>query len=124
VVQLDPKDEDNYLDMAEIYAEQGQASKVEELTGKAVSYAPKKNVLLRAGLAFLKAGQPAKAEEYFNRSFQAAPDDEDLYVDAGLAYLEKGDTQKAAQLFAKGINLKPKKEKLYLKIGQAYVKKT
>jgi len=79
VVQLDPEDEDNYLDMAEALRRAGPGFQGRGTRRQGRLLCPEEEECpssLRPGL--LKGRTGGRAEEYLGRSFQSAPDDEDL----------------------------------------------
>jgi hypothetical protein len=60
-----------------------------------------------AGQALLRAGQYAKAVDYFKNAVQADPQDAEAYQDLGDAYSKLGDTSNARAAYEKSLQIDP-----------------
>lgn len=59
------------------------------------------------GLALLRAGQYAKAVDYFKNAVQANPNDAEAYQDLGDAYVKLGDNENARSAYQKCLDIDP-----------------
>ena len=59
------------------------------------------------GQALLRAGQYAKAVDYFKNAIQADPQDAEAYQDLGDAYTKLGDTENARAAYEKSLQIDP-----------------
>src|SRR5579872_1080355 len=59
------------------------------------------------GTALFRAGQYAKALDYFKNAVQADPNDAEAYADLGDTYMKMGDSQNARDAYNKSLQINP-----------------
>jgi predicted Zn-dependent protease len=79
--------------------------------------------LAAIGLCYLRQDKIAEAQDYFKRSIEMAPQDENLPYNVAEIYFSNGQIDEAIRYFEMAIQIKPDWPDPYLRIAYAYLNK-
>lgn len=79
--------------------------------------------LAAIGLIFLKQGKLAESQDYFKKSIEMAPQDENLPYNVAEIYFSNGQVDDAIRYFEMAIQIKPDWPDPYLRVAYAYLNK-
>jgi len=120
------------LNIGDCYREKGEYDKAIEkynqLTGQAASDPNMgKNMgakgLAAIGLCYLKQGKLAESQDYFKKSIEMAPQDENLPYNVAEIYFSNQQIDEAIRYFEMAIQIKPEWPDPYFRVAYAYLNK-
>ena len=120
------------LNIGDCYREKGEYDKAIEKYGQLVEQAAGdltmgKNLsakgLAAIGLCFMKQGKLAEAQDYFKRSIEMAPQDENLPYNVAEIYFSSQNIDEAIRYFEIAIQIKPDWPDPYYRVALGYLNK-
>ena len=120
------------LNIGDCYREKGDYDKAVENYNKLVEHAKSdpamgKTIgakgLAAIGLCFLKQGKIAESQDYFKRSIEMAPQDENLPYNVAEIYFSNQQVDDAIRYYEMAIQIKPDWADPYLRLAYAYLNK-
>jgi tetratricopeptide (TPR) repeat protein len=121
--QIDPKDENNYIDLAAICESYSNYDLGIEITDIGLRHVPNSyRLYLQRGAIRATKGQVTQAEEDFAAAQKLAPQEPLAYVALGITYLVEGQTQKAITMLRERATLSPDDFLTQYLLGQALLR--
>lgn len=120
------------LNIGDCYREKGEYDKAVESYNKLIEQAGTdsamgKNMgakgLAAIGLCYLKQDKMTEAQDYFKRSIEMAPQDENLPYNVAEIYFSNSQIDDAIKYFEMAIQIKPDWPDPYLRVAYAYLNK-
>jgi len=114
-IELNPEDEEGYIELGWYYKDTGEYTKAEEMFKKAIELSPEnERGYIELGLHYRNTGEFTKAGEVFKKAIELNPEKDQVYVDLGWYYRDTGELTKAREMFKKAIELNPENEEGYI----------
>ena len=120
------------LNIGDCYREKGEYDKAVEKYNQLIAQSAGdvtmgKNLsakgLAAIGLCFMKQGKLAESQDYFKRSIEMAPQDENLPYNVAEIYFSNQNTEEAIRYFEMAIQIKPDWPDPYYRVALAYLNK-
>jgi len=120
------------LNIGDCYREKGEYDKAVEKYNQLIAQSAGdvtmgKNLnakgLAAIGLCFMKQGKLAESQDYFKRSIEMAPQDENLPYNVAEIYFSNQNTDEAIRYFEMAIQIKPDWPDPYYRVALAYLNK-
>lgn len=120
------------LNIGDCYREKGEYDKAVEKYNQLIEQAVADSAmgktmgakgLAASGLCFLKQDKLAEAQEYFKKSIEMAPQDENLPYNVAEIYFSNQQIDEAVRYFELAIQIKPDWPDPYLRLAYAYLNK-
>jgi tetratricopeptide (TPR) repeat protein len=120
------------LNIGDCYREKGEYDKAVEKYNQLIAQSAGdvtmgKNLsakgLAAIGLCFMKQGKLAESQDYFKKSIEMAPQDENLPYNVAEIYFSNQNTEEAIRYFEMAIQIKPDWPDPYYRVALAYLNK-
>ena len=120
------------LNIGDCYREKGEYDKALETYNKLVTQSGTDTAMGKAmgakglaaiGLCYLKQNKLAEAQDYFKKSIEMAPQDENLPYNVAEIYFSNGQIDDAIRYFELASQIKPEWPDPYLRVAYAYLNK-
>ena len=121
--QLDPQDEDNYLDLAALCIDHDGFDLALEVLNVGLHYRPHSDRLVfQRGIAHAMKNEFDLADRDFQLASQLAPDKNLSYVGLGVSYMQTGNVAEAIRTLRERIKEKPADATLQYLLGKALLR--
>ncbi len=122
-IELDPQDEDNYLDFASLCINHQAFKEAGQVLAVGLGVQPKSaRLIFERGILNAMQDHFDQAEADFQQSADLAPQDNSAYVGLGVTYIESGNTAEAIRILHKRILERPNDASLEYLLGEALVR--
>jgi len=120
-IELNPKNDNAYIELGWVYRDQGKLSEAELLLKKAIELNPKNdNAYIELGWFYRDQGKLSEAELLLKKAIELNPKNYRAYVVLGWFYRDQGKLSEAELLLKKAIELNPKSDRVYVELGKVY----
>jgi len=120
-LELNPKNDEVYVELGWVYLNQGELRQAEEYFKKSLELNPRNDwAYVRLGCLYRNQGELRQAEEYFKKSVELNPGNDWAYVELGCLYRNQGEPRQAEEYFKKSVELNPRDERAYFGLGMVY----
>jgi Flp pilus assembly protein TadD len=121
--QLDPQDEDNYLDLATLCIDHDGFDLALEVLNVGLHHRPQSDRLVfQRGIAHAMKNEFDLADKDFQLASQLAPDKNLSYVGLGVSYMQTGNVAEAIRTLRERIKEKPADATLQYLLGKALIR--
>jgi len=118
--QLDPQDENNYLDLAVLCVDHANYDLGLEIVNIGIKHLPRSGRLrVQRGTLLAMKGQSAQALEDFETAGKLAPDKSLSQVARGIVLLELGENSKAVEILRQQVAARPNDYLVHYILGEA-----
>lgn len=122
-IELDPEDEDNYLDFANLCIDHRDFANGLKVIGVGLQARPNSyRLIFERGVLYAMEDQFDMAEKDFRLSAQLAPASNFGYVGMGVTYLETGNAAKAIALLRQRLRQNPNDASLLYLLGESLMR--
>jgi tetratricopeptide (TPR) repeat protein len=120
------------LNIGDCYREKGDYDKAVETYNKLIAQSASDMTmgktlgakgLAAIGLCYLRQNKIPEAQDYFKKSIELAPQDENLPYNVAEIYFSNGQADEAVRYFEMAIQIKPDWPDPYLRVAYAYLNK-
>ena len=121
VIELNPKNDNAYIELGWTYRGQGKFSEAEDLYKKAIELNPKNdNAYAELGWIYCIQGKLSEAEDLYKKAIELNPKNDNAYAELGLIYYTQDKLNETENLFKKAIEFNPKNDNAYVLLGLSY----
>ena len=118
-LELNPRDEEAYLELGDVYQRQGRFAQAEASLKKLQKLNPRNEwTYLQLGNVYQQQGRFAQAEASLKKLQELNPRNEGVYVALGKVYQYQGRLEQAEASLKKALELDPKDEHAYIELGE------
>jgi len=120
-LELNPKNDNAYVELGWSYRDQGKFSQAEDSFTKAIELNPKNdNAYVGLERLYRDQGKYSQAEDLFKKLIELNPKNDNAYVELERLYRDQGKYSQAEDSFKKAIELNPKNDNAYVELGWSY----
>jgi len=123
-IELNPENEEGYIELGWYYRDAGEFTKAEEMFKKGIEINPEnERGYIQLGVHYKETGEFTKAGEMFKKGIEINPENEDGYLELGGYYIDKGEYSKVEEIFKKAIEINPENYRLNAALAVFYMEK-
>jgi len=120
-IELNPNSDSVYVELDQLYRDQGRFAESEQLFKKAIELNPKNGSAYEGlGKLYRDQGRFAEVEQLFKKAIELNPNNGSAYEGLGRLYRVQGKLAESEQMFKKAIELNPKNDFAYVGLGKLY----
>jgi tetratricopeptide (TPR) repeat protein len=120
-IELNPQNNNAYVELGWLYNLHGRRSEAEQLFKKVLELNPQNdNAYVGLGCLYRSQGRRSEAEQAFQKAMALNPQNDWAYIELGRLYTYQGRYSEAEQTFKKALELNPQNDVVYLVLGSLY----
>jgi len=120
-IEINPENEGNYIELAQLYRNAGEYDKTEEMLKKAIEINPENGWnYIELMQLYLSGGEYDKTEEMGKKAIEINPESENAYIILGLLYRGSKEYDKAEEMFKKVLEINPRNYHASVGLGLGY----